>query len=825
EEGGTASATPSSSSAGESSPVDNVMVMDGFAVVRPDAATRVDLSAFVRGRGAALTRLRSVQPQCDAARLAGLTAEVTVTQGGVCQYAVDASNGARTGTGTLSVLASNHPAPVLPPLTQAIVLGQPATFELPALLGADWPTGYELDSASLQVQGGSVQGRVTARANTLHYTPPATPDWNRIVFILKHPAKPAQDRLGALYVTVADTVNQPPVIGQPRYDYQVRMGQPLETRRDYTLDLGTLAQLDIRKPDGGVWQLVAVQSYSAAVGVVDPDTGTSKQLTFRTDTVGPHIVSYIVGDRNGGFAMGQLRLAVGPLERVPDLADISVDEWTFFAPPRYSDALARGVTPAEAVWDPSVNKDARPPGNTVAGLTGEQAWAYCGAGGWRLPTEAQLNVLFRSAAAAAARAEYPSQRAYLVSNDGGVSFRRFNLDNGGTDQYDLATRHRGEYVICVKHAQDGALSYLPTADTPLRGVRNTAIADGTWQKLGDVVSDGGVHNWVVVTTSDRGAGRLGAANVRLVPADCIGSRCTLEVKAAEQEYGDIRVRLYNAKDPGRALDIGPLTVWRNATLASVRVGARRKKPPADGNSANTVIARLTDRRGNPLPPGTRVRLKYTVTPNHKVTVTPASGSVFTTDNDSEVVVEVRYQNYLGGKVTVTWAPVGDGIPSADQAVTTEFDNILPDLSKGCNVNSSRVTKTGLVYVNDKYSLTCPVLRSEADRLGIPYIRQSAFFDHKYPMMTFNQAKSYCANMGGRARLVDRDGMLAVYELFGSPKSFGELGWPADSYRYWTLEDNGLAVGRYQPESNRGVTLGEEYKRDDLTRGYLAVCRL
>ncbi|WP_421187480.1 hypothetical protein, partial [Aeromonas enteropelogenes] len=363
--------------------------MDGFSAVKPNVPTRIDLSPFVRGVGATLTTINttsSERSECHVASPSGLTAEVTIDDGGLCQYAFTVSNGVSNANAAINVLASSSASPILPTLSQAIMLNSPVTFNLENLLGTDWPSGYSLDVDSLVVQGGSEQGEAVASGNSVTYTPPATPDWNRIVFILKNPEKPNEDALGTLYVTVSSTVNQAPTIDSPKYDYRSQSGQPAPVAAEnLVLDLESLIGLGIKDPEGGDWQLVEVQSYSATVSPTDPTSVTNKKFNFMAGTIGDHIVSYIVGDHEGGFTAGLIKVTVTAKERIKDWADITVGDLTFFATPLHSEAAAKGVS-ADGVWDDGVNLTSTPPGNTIAGMTGPQASAYCN--GKRLATKA-----------------------------------------------------------------------------------------------------------------------------------------------------------------------------------------------------------------------------------------------------------------------------------------------------------------------------------------------------------------------------------------------------------------------------------------------------
>ncbi|MGN5073613.1 hypothetical protein ACTG2C_01115 [Aeromonas veronii] len=323
-----------SGNAHDPSPVGRVSAVDGFGVARPNVPTRLDLSAFARGPGATLTAISSQQKGCGAANVvSGLTVELT-SESGLCEYSYTVSNADSDASAAIYVLTSNVASPVLPPLSQTLMLGTgSAVYNLATLLGSDWPAGYSLDASSLKVQGGTEQGTVTASGNELTYTPPNTPDWNRIVFILKHPGRPDEDVLGTLFITISEASNQPPTIGEVKYDYKAQTGNAVTAQHAVTMDLATLPNLNIVDPEGEAWQLIEVQSYSASVVPVAPNSVTNKQFTFTANTLGEHVVSYIVGDHRAGFATGLIKVVVGPDERPKTWGDIIMGAVTYRATP------------------------------------------------------------------------------------------------------------------------------------------------------------------------------------------------------------------------------------------------------------------------------------------------------------------------------------------------------------------------------------------------------------------------------------------------------------------------------------------------------------
>ncbi|WP_161785135.1 hypothetical protein [Aeromonas hydrophila] len=652
------------------SPVDSITVVDGFGAVRPDTATRVDLAAFVRGQNATLTTLTSEQTGCNATGLSGLTAEVLVDGTGLCQYTYIASNGNSTATASLNVLASSKASPVLSPLSQAMTLGSGSVnYDIQALLGSEWPSGYSLDVTSLIVQGGSEQGSVIGSGNTITYTPPTTPDWNRVVFILKNPSRPDEDALGTLYITVSDAINQAPVIGTPKYDYKAQTGATIVTFENSTLDLGTLTNLNISDPEGEVWQLIEVQSYSATVAPVDPTSVTNKQFTFTAGTIGSHIVSYIVGDHQGGFAMGVMNINVGPRENPKSWSDLTIDDITFYATPLYSEAFERGVI-AEGIWDSRVK-------NTIAGMTGSQASAFCN--GSRLANQSNMDKLRLYTPLSSELVAYPKDRDYIISNTGGLSYLKYNLLDGSTETY-IPGVTDNQYVICIKYATDGNMSYTPIANAVMDGYTNTVISDGTtWWPIGVVTSDDEISTLTLTESTNAGSNPvpLNERNFRLNPTRCSGG-CLLEAFGSIDVYGIASINLESAVDNTKKLDIGPVTFWQNAKLTGLRSYLNNR--PADGVSKNSIWVTLQDKDGNSLEQWSQVRLTYSTSPSANVTIDPPlqdGGTTFTVNRQGEIMLSLTYLEESGGSVELTVNPVVSGLPGTNHSIGIDFTATSP----------------------------------------------------------------------------------------------------------------------------------------------------
>lgn len=737
--------------------------VDGFSVVRPGVATRVDLSTYVRGSGVMLAAISSNQAQCSATNVSGLAVDIT-SESGLCEFSYRVSGQGADASATLSTFASTLASPVLPSLSQTMTLAEPnKAFDLQALLGADWPAGYSLDPASLLVQGGSAQGAATAVGNVVTYTPPSPtePVWNKILYVLKDPARPGEDAMGALFVTVSESANQPPVIGLPKYDYNAQGGAPIVTMETVTLDLSTLPNLNITEPDGGEWQLVEVQSYSASVAPADPNSVTNKRFTFQAGSPGDHIISYIVGDHEAGFAMGLINIRVGVDEQPKTWSNITIGGKTFIATPLHSEVVNSGVV-AEAVYDDAV-------ANYVAGVTGVAARSYCSnSNHWA--TLDELELLRTTPAADIERALYPVERTYVTYDASGQSLT-YALSTGATAPYDPATSPT-QYVICVT---ESVMSY--TSRVTAYGT-DTGLSDSTWWPLGVLVSEGGANDIMVTASTNIGSTPLTDANVQLNPPGCPLGVCNVELKGDVTTYGNVTIQVVNAVTPTKTIDIGPLTLLQSAKVSAASVGNNNSL--ADGSSANTVVVSVVDATGSPLP-NTVVKLQYSAPAG--VNVLPAScvdaATCIPVTTDGSGNITLSLTTTTAGRYAVnlaTNALVG-GVSGNAVTATSTFVSAGPDFGAGCN--QGLVTAGSLTY-------TCPLTQAQADANGISYSSTYSENGFVYVLHTWGSANAYCTGLGGGYRLPTRSELVALYSAHGNMMVYA--GWPT-GYYYWSSTED------------------------------------
>ncbi|HIF9335689.1 TPA: Ig-like domain-containing protein, partial [Photobacterium damselae] len=291
-------------------PSTKLVAMDGFSTVKPDTATVVDLSSFVRSLDAEVVSAEVLgdNSDCGVPIPQGLGLNITAKSGAYCDYRYEARSGNTQSRALLRVLATKASEPMLPPISQTMILGDASlVLNLETLLGSNWPTGYRLNADSIEVQGDEGNlGTVTATGNEITFKGPELSGWNRLVYTISDSAKPGEDKMGAIYVTISQVANQPPHIGSPKYTYTGNV----TTAENVVMNLATLQGLNISETNNEDWQLIEVQSFTADVKATNVDSITNKSFSFTAPTVGEHFVSYIIADHYNGYAAGLIKVNV-----------------------------------------------------------------------------------------------------------------------------------------------------------------------------------------------------------------------------------------------------------------------------------------------------------------------------------------------------------------------------------------------------------------------------------------------------------------------------------------------------------------------------------
>ncbi|HIF9482762.1 TPA: Ig-like domain-containing protein [Photobacterium damselae] len=632
----------------------SLIAMDGYASVKPNNPTRVDLSPFISSDAVQISSVRSLSndDKCKQATANGTGINVTIPNGSYCEYAYTAEHvNMPQAVAKLNVLATNANNPILPPISKALVLGSnPVFFDLPTLLGSDWKNTYSLNIDSVQVQGmeGNL-GTETATGNTISFSPPELSGWNRIVYTVNDSATPESNRMGVIYVTISDKVNQPPTIGLLKYDYDKNnTNNPIIANTDTPLrpatilNLENLPNLNIKDNDGHEWQLINVQSFTASVSPENANSVTNKSFTFTTPVVGDHIVSYIIADHFGGYSHGLIKIHVAANEKTASWKNITSTGNTFVAPLLYSQAQIKGLN-VSPQWDDGVK-------NTIAGFQQNAADILCSTIG-ALPTISSINLLYQDSLVKNELSQWPKQKRFLAQNKGTVV--GYDMSTGTEYPYDSSQPY---YVTCIENR-----------NFSLKMLTNTVVANNTRIPVIKVT----IPSEDTKLTLSKIAGTLTDEQVDLLQ-DNIDS-ATIDLTTQATTAGTYRLRITNADDTVSSLTssiityIGDKDTGKFAPNTGLVITKNNATP--DGVDTDSLTATLTDAYNNPVS-GEKINIVLeepaeTNNSSAKFSTIPSNAI---TDSEGKVVINVSNTEGEPIKVITTYTASVSGESSAEKTV-------------------------------------------------------------------------------------------------------------------------------------------------------------
>ncbi|PNQ65371.1 hypothetical protein C1141_09290 [Vibrio agarivorans] len=748
---------------------------DGFSTVTPASTSSVDVRPFVRGaRGhERLTSVEPIQENCSDVTVSddGLVFEVETPSGQWCDYQYTVASeqaDAPSSSATMSVFSTSAAQATLPPLSHPMLLSDTKErFDLKALLGSEWPSGYALSSQPVIVQGSEGNlGSATPTSNTITYTPPANAGWNRLIYTLTDAGNPGNDVVGTLYVTISESLNHPPQISKPKYDYNtensnqvVKIDQPID------IDLSGF----ISKPDGQEWQVMKVQSYIGTAYPKDDNSITNKVITYLPTRVGEHIISYIVADHYGGYSSGLIKVTTSENEKASSWTFLTAGGATYSAPLRYSDGVKSGFA-VSAVWDMGVN-------NTLSAYNGPAGNAYCHSVG-ALPTQSQMSLLRSThyqVGGSGALNQWPAAKTYLIQGAGGSGYRGYDITTGETSDYSPQTAY---YVTCVvnENIQLTMLTREVVADGTLKTIARINKPELTSVEL-DKVSTSSLDDLADVGLQLAGTGE------------------TQTVTTSSIKAGTYRFMVTNTEDPTEVLS-SPIITYIGDVSQPVLTKKAGSTDSVIANSTDEVSAtfELKDNNNNPLA-NQSVSFEWMASALKGVTVTSPENQVLsggtgtvtgTTDAAGEVLVkaqsstamlDITVKASIMDKPLTTWSPTFQ--PACANLAGKCIDFV--DIGNGQLFTSS----PSVAYLES-------IGGSPTDGIvnNVNWLPKGRFYRFHWP-----NAKELCTtynqhSIGGRInwRLATKDELLKLHNKFGGMNR--ARGWATTGYPYWSVTRDG-----------------------------------
>ncbi len=639
-----------------------IVALDGFSVAKPNTTAYIDLAPYVRGGQATLTSVHYTgsNEACNTPEKNGLGFDVETASGALCDYQFTVSNAQTNDDASMKVFSTQAVDPILPALSYPMALEGsliPVELDLKVLL-KDWPVGYSLDVLSVTVQGSEGnEGTTTALGNVITYTGTGLSGWNRIIYTLTNPDKPSENLMGTVYVTISESINQPPEIHKLEYDYNLENGNAVVlTNASLEIDLNIPAL--ITEPDGQEWQLIEVQSYTATVRPTAPNSLTNKTLTFTAATVGDHVISYVVADHFGGYSVGMIKVTVSVKEKAPTWEALEAAGLIFSAPLRYSDSTNMGYS-VNPVWDEGV-------ANTIAGYREAASLAYCGTIG-SIPTVSNMRDL-RQAHWLLGRVtgklnEWPKFQSYIALKDDLTGYEVFNLNNGV--QSDVGTG--SFYVTCLVNLNlqlimDKTTVVADGQSHKLATVKNPKISQLRVESVGDGLTDADVNLYIDVN-----------------PSNTIQQIIT----TSSTKIGFLQFDVVDINDTDKMLSSPKVKYIADAKTAVHTVELMADGVLADGVASNKLKVKILDANLNPV-----ANQKVTVSTEELDGVTPNSVKVLEvplSDHNGEITISiVNSEETYGEEVNVITQFKGVDISTGIEFTGSKFPYCYQFGHKGYN---------------------------------------------------------------------------------------------------------------------------------------------
>ncbi|MDN3628303.1 Ig-like domain-containing protein [Vibrio lentus] len=426
-----------------------LVLFDGFVTVVPEQNSFVNLRPFVLAGASAELELTDISlvsgsdSGCSdspvVSELGVLGFETTLNGSALCKYSysvVSASLGSKEvveKTASINVFATTSENPVLKPISVALELTEPTSKKTVYIdkaleaAGDTWPSGYTLSDNVTLFGEGVLSSDATTR--TITFTPTKIGS-NRIVYRLVD-GEGSAHKYGTIEISVLDSDNNAPIASNDgEWKDEVK--------------LNTLTDIDIaefvKSPDGEALHLIDVNALSADVKIKATESSSNTIFTFMSNVSGEHYVSYVVGDNNGLFDTGIVKVIVEERDIKATWVDDLAGGLIFTAPLTKSESDTLGAGATAGFFD-GVNT----PAVLISSWTFDEAKSYCHSP-MSIPTMEELDTLKLSSIRNEV-AKWPKDLAYWTK-DGGM----YNLSSDvvvtrhATPLSDSGTRG---YVTCA----------------------------------------------------------------------------------------------------------------------------------------------------------------------------------------------------------------------------------------------------------------------------------------------------------------------------------------------------------------------------------------
>ncbi|PTQ06007.1 adhesion domain-containing protein [Vibrio sp. ZF 223] len=345
------------------------------------------------------------------------------------------------------------------------------TYELAKVGGELDTANFTLDSVTLPDQGSTGSSATfDSASNTINYTP-----GNSFVGVERinysYLSNDSSSVAGGIIdIGVSMDLNSDPVANKYEHPSLVRVNTPT------LIDLSSV----ISDPDGDVLQLIDVFGYNST-NIIQPGPTSnfdSNSFTFETSQFGEHYLSYVVTDKNGGYASSTIKVNVeADISLLQSWDDITITDpyisapITFTAPASLAYAELSKVPYHEVLTGDGISA---PLGEQYITMTYNDAYQHCIDVGGRLPIERELRTLYSTVGKPYQSHGWPTEEDFWLADKVAQNqAKTFNLFNNNDNVAQTDEPFEGRLVTCVlldsEAVKNFAVRDLVTSDRQVDG--------------------------------------------------------------------------------------------------------------------------------------------------------------------------------------------------------------------------------------------------------------------------------------------------------------------------------------------------------------------
>lgn len=344
-------------------------------------------------------------------------------------------------------------------------------YELSKVGGELDIANFTLDSVTLPDQGSTgSSATLDSVSNTINYTP-----GNSFVGVERinysYLSNDSSSVAGGIIdIGVSMDLNSAPVANKYEHPSLVRANTPT------LIDLSSV----ISDPDGDVLQLIDVFGYNSTNIIQSGPTSNfdSNSFTFETSQFGESYLSYVVTDKNGGYASSTIKVNVeGDISLLQSWDDITITDphisapITFTAPISLAFAELEGVSFHEELVGNGIQS---PKGESYISMTFGEAYQRCLDIGGRLPIERELRTLYSTVGKPYQSHGWPTEEDFWLADKVAQNqAKTFNLFNNNDNVAQTDEPFEGRLVTCVlldsEAVKNFAVRNLVTSDRQVGG--------------------------------------------------------------------------------------------------------------------------------------------------------------------------------------------------------------------------------------------------------------------------------------------------------------------------------------------------------------------